>query len=819
MKKKTVTKILSIMLTGVMALSLTACGKGESKQNLAANAAARENVYKIEEIEFPEKVDGIRSLEVREGKIIATGYAYNDNYATKEMVFRCNIDGSEMETQELSWPEGRQGYLYEMVVDQAGNIYSFRESDPVYDMGENGGISTMPMPRAEADTAEADTAEADTTEADTADEEIDEKELLAEEDPSFGVDMPADGMGEHKTELVCWNSQGAEQWAYAFGADGGDMVYPSGLYLSPKNQLVVRTSESFVIFDMNGQQVKQIPFSTELENINNMKFEEDGTIVALCYTSDWSKQLLKWYNLDTGKVIREEELPASLSNDTLLFGNYYDLYAMNAYSAFTYNVGDEAEKEMMNFVNSDLPADGLYMIADISETQFISVYNDSMEYKPHLAVFTKLDPSEVKEKKVITLGCYYLDYNIKAHVIDFNKNNEEYRIAINDYSRYATPEDWRAGLTKLNTDIVSGNVPDILIVNGNNMSAAMDSYISKGLFADLYQFLDADEELPRDAFLSNVLEALSVNGKLYQLSPQFRIQTVFGKASDLGDRDTWTMDDLKAIVAGKPEGTVAFADETRDSFLGTVLGIVSDQFIDKETGTCSFESDDFKKLLEFAKQFPAELDYGAMDADYDDYYTMRETMYREGRTLFMLAGIYQFRDFNYTEKVTFGEDIKIIGIPNDKGVNGSAIMLDNSMAVSAGSSYKEGAWEFLRYFFTEDYISNKIYGLPITKAGMDKVVEDAQHKPYFMNENGEKEEWDETGWINGVEIPVSPMTKEEAEELRSFIESVTMVGKQNEDIFNIIKEEAAAYYEDQKNVDEVVKIIQSRIQVLVDESR
>ena len=88
----------------------------------------------------------------------------------------------------------------------------------------------------------------------------------------------------------------------------------------------------------------------------------------------------------------------------------------------------------------------------------------------------------------------YIFYFIND-IIDFNKTNDKYRFTIKDYSVYNTMEDYTQGLTRLNTDIISGDVPDIMILN-NQMP--FNSYVAKGVFADLNEFLEKDTELKKE---------------------------------------------------------------------------------------------------------------------------------------------------------------------------------------------------------------------------------------------------------------------------------------------------------------------------------
>ena len=80
-----------------------------------------------------------------------------------------------------------------------------------------------------------------------------------------------------------------------------------------------------------------------------------------------------------------------------------------------------------------------------------------------LIVLHRVDASEIKEKKVLTLACMYLDWNLRSMIVEYNKTNDEYRINVVDYSEYATDDDYNAGVTKLTTEIISGSVPDIFL--------------------------------------------------------------------------------------------------------------------------------------------------------------------------------------------------------------------------------------------------------------------------------------------------------------------------------------------------------------------
>ena len=70
-----------------------------------------------------------------------------------------------------------------------------------------------------------------------------------------------------------------------------------------------------------------------------------------------------------------------------------------------------------------------------------------------------------------------------------------------------------------------------------------------------------------------------------------------------------------------------------------------------------------------------------------------------------------------------------------------------------------------------------------------------------------------------MEVVIEPMTAEEVEEFKEQLYSFKQRYNNDENLLNIIKEEAAAYFSGQKKAKDVADIIQSRVQIYVNETR
>ena len=243
--------------------------------------------------------------------------------------------------------------------------------------------------------------------------------------------------------------------------------------------------------------------------------------------------------------------------------------------------------------------------------------------------------------------------------------------------------------------------------------------------------------------------------------------------------------------------------------------MTENEYVDHDTGKCSFDSQAFVDFLEFANTFPAEINYDDMD---EDYWNSYETMFREDRAILSGSYLSSYSDFNYAEKGTFGEDITPIGFPT-ASKNGNALMAENTYAISAKTKCMDGVWEFLRYYLTEEYQDTLSYGFPVMKSMIEKMEKEATELPYWIDDDGNKQTYTPSYYINGVNVDIDPMNQEEAQEFTAFLESVTMVQQSDTSLNNIVSEEAEAYFSGQKTAKEVADIIQSRAQIYISENR
>ncbi|MDE5893214.1 MAG: extracellular solute-binding protein, partial [Acetatifactor sp.] len=411
---------------------------------------------------------------------------------------------------------------------------------------------------------------------------------------------PENPIYEDRYFLSCWDIDGNYLWSERIDANQPDEWSYCNLLLDAGDgqALAIMGGSKYeaVIFSPQGGQVSRKELDENVfARTDTMYTRDDGTLMVVSYDENWTKRYLVSYDLNTGISGEQAELSFG-GNYSMYKGIDSELLLTNNLGVYTWNIGDAEPKMIMSYVNSDLPANNMYYIQMIDNKHFVGTYNDMNNWEQKCAYFTYVDPADIPDREVLVLGGEYVSSDVKTKVIEFNKSNDQYRITIKDYSVYNTNEDWMAGQTRLNNDIISGQMPDIMQLN--DMSS-YGNYISKGVLADVGKLLADDPELGKLEYLQNVWDAFSVNGKLYAVVPSFNVSTMAAKKSLVGEPESWTMADAEAVLPSMAEGATVFGNMMRDNYVYNMLSYAGQDFIDVETGKCNFDSQSFMDMLEY----------------------------------------------------------------------------------------------------------------------------------------------------------------------------------------------------------------------------
>ena len=603
---------------------------------------------------------------------------------------------------------------------------------------------------------------------------------------------------------------------------------PEGYFYTTVQTFGETTSENKVVVLDKDQNVL---FTIEEENLwGQLTLLGDGT-VGMSVWSEEGGQVLR--TIDKAAKGWGAEYPLPPNGGNIYTGSQkYIFYYDNGDSLYGFNKETKAGEKILSWSAANINKDELMFFTFLEDGRIVAMTRswgmNGNDMTMELAILTETDASVLKDKVTLTYATQYLGYDERNKIIDFNKSSDKYRIEIKDYSEFNTAEDYKAGLTKLNTEIAAGNVPDILNVSG----LPIQQYGAKGLLEDLWPYIDNDPDLGRDAIMENVFKAAEQDGKLYQVFSTFSIQTVVGATKVVGDRMSWTLDDLQAALATMPEGCTIFGEgDTKAGMLSNVLAQNMDAFVDWSTGQCSFDSEDFISLLEFCNSFPLEYDWNNVDwEEYED----DNTRVMNGKQMLLNAYLYDLGDSLQMYEVVFNGGYSFIGFPQEDGSVGSSFSLGNGIAMSSTCKDKEGAWSFMREYLMPQYANVDEeymiggYNLSTNKADFEKMVEMAMKKEYQLDENG-NQVLDENGQpievpkytygFNDLTVDVYATTQEQYDQFMALYNAIDSISTYDENIYNIVNEVAGGYFNGDKTVQDTAKQIQDRVTLYVNEQR
>lgn len=609
------------------------------------------------------------------------------------------------------------------------------------------------------------------------------------------------------------------------------------LYVSDYNNIYVLDAEGNVQFKLDGSQYNGSLYRLNAQQVGVMWYNYTDDVNA----ADENGQYFVPIDLETKDWGEKVKLPSNVWS-ILPGDDVYDFYYADNNNIFGYTAKTDTKEKLVDWLACDVDTNNMNGYAMLSDSRVAALMQDwSTDPTTYqLIVLHRVDASEIKEKKVLTLACMYLDWNLRSMIVEYNKTNDEYRINVVDYSEYATDDDYNAGVTKLTTEIISGSVPDIFLTS----NLPIDKYAAKGVIADLNTFMDGGNGLSRDYFVPQVMSALEKDGKLYELPTSFSVQTAYALSSIASQYDTWNVAAVQDAMTQLQEGATVFSDGwTKNTALSNCLSRNLSAFVDWTTGKCEFDSEAFQQLLAFCNSFPAETSDGdgaiayASSADIavdDAMWESDATRITNGKQLMSTTGMYSFDSYIWNvyairDKITF------TGYPTEDG-SGSSFELQMPMAISSVTKYPDAAWDFvcsiIKKMNTIDE-NNYYYGFPISQAAFDAEMTDIMTEQYQLDENGEQVDWDGDGepdkairgsyetMENGETVykDVYALTQEDIDQILGVINNTHSVYDYDQEILDIITDEVAAYFAGDKDVQTTASMIQSRVNLYVQEQR
>ena len=378
---------------------------------------------------------------------------------------------------------------------------------------------------------------------------------------------------------------------------------------------------------------------------------------------------------------------------------------------------------------------------------------------------------------------YTPSLSLSDAILRFNHTDTEYRIEI-------VPITWSGEQERdrVLVELATRNDLDLL-----DTSRLPESAQSNGLLADMLPMIDADETIAREDFLSPLLCLMLHDGGLYEYTERFTLLTMTTHPDLFPGRDGWTVEYIESLIDSHPEMAPLWHSYDRNLIATLFQWAATAEFIDRETGKCSFDSPAFVHWLELLMLLPDGSQYSEepklMNIDYDLAFNAGH------QERYMMKGDYIVTGFPEAEG-TGSYFLKLGSNPNEwRGTVGT----NTRIGILSACGDQAGAWRFVRTLMEGSDEIDLSSGIPAFKSLFERAVT-AQVSDDF----------DER-------FQIAYFTEENADELRKQVYGTTKLVDTDEGLMRIMQEEMNRFLSGQFTAKQAAAAIQSKATIYAGE--
>ncbi len=350
-------------------------------------------------------------------------------------------------------------------------------------------------------------------------------------------------------------------------------------------------------------------------------------------------------------------------------------------SSETLETSSETSEEASSLSFQDLLTPGNLMDAD-AVNQYLGVDVDALE--------TSVENVADAPENVILVAAMANDYSeICDAIFSFNQSQGEYKVEVKRYEK----ED------AMLLDLVRGEGCDVLVLNPGTLKILGN----KDALEDLNPYIDNSDLIDLDDMFPAVKECGTINGKYLGILPSFYVTALLVEKG-YTNNGGWTVDEYLKLMDLYPEIPVSVNVNVKEygSWFSNELVRVPEMFVDWESRTCNYDSDEFISLIErirnYTLQFPERKETAVVIPKASYLYD------REMQVMVVHMGAGSMFEKYKSIRDAFFEDYELVGIPNESGETEYQLTSTNIIySMNAKSGKQEAAWSFLEYILSEEY--------------------------------------------------------------------------------------------------------------------
>lgn len=544
----------------------------------------------------------------------------------------------------------------------------------------------------------------------------------------------------------------------------------------------------------------------------------DGKVVVLCSTNGKQELIILDENL-------QETERRALDAAQYLPSGEQGLYLKEGENVVRWR--EETAESLIGLYGQQLDAYSLYaihslqngyvLLTELADTELVFLTTEKLIWEQTApseqsgtdgqgqkaeAAQEEMLPDEEKEQLLFSM----LNYQMYSEGITlFNKSDRTYHLNVKKYTDFSQYD------IQLGASMTAKDAPDLIELTGGAVNTTYHSYIRNGYLEELTPFLEADGDFNRADFVEAVLEQQTVDGGLYTIPTGFTLQCLAVSSSLLEGKTGWSVGEFLDFLEKYPDACALAgigAAENKTEVLRLVLQGGLTEFVDFLTKTAALDSAEFQAVLERIAALRIS----------DNISLSEEERAAAGEAVVWVTTLSKPRDLQQLEWKN-GETVTLIGYPGTDG--GNILQTSKRLAINRNSEQKEGAWQFIKYLLMQEPAVGKMTEFSVRKDLLEEylyaeatpVYQTDDEGNYVLDKDGKKVEIYST--FDG--IPYYAITEEQIQKVRTAIDNTFMVDEMTQTILADIIEEAAPYFRGEKAAEDVVEIMQSRVQLYLDE--
>lgn len=267
-------------------------------------------------------------------------------------------------------------------------------------------------------------------------------------------------------------------------------------------------------------------------------------------------------------------------------------------------------------------------------------------------------------------------------------------------------EEWDVYLEQTRVQIMAGNGPDLYLfasenVTSQNLVTDVNQFMRNGLFWDITEYYDNDNELNKDGLVSAVMDAGVVNGSRYVLPLRYNFPVIYADVQQLNAAGL-RVEDLRNGLSGLVDVVKAMGDNSLSSEYGSLYFYLYwmnylPELINYDTQEVELDKEE---LAVFLEEYRNLINTGISDSypSLGSYITQGNFWALEGKSIYLST----LNTLVQNLKLAKATDIELAVIPVTASDGALIANVSYYGAVGANSNTPELAYTFLREFLLEE---------------------------------------------------------------------------------------------------------------------